>query len=114
MIVGNFPEQGSEAECTKWCLKFCNCQLTHSYVKGAFRKLLRFKFDNMQVRDQVVEAFGKARLSNNTMRIWCVVDSPLPVRVERTFLFWCEEIIIVLVLARIRSTCRHRCKSRFN
>ena len=53
MIAGGFPEQGFESECTKWSLaeiqKLCNCQPTRAYVKGAFRKLLCFKFDNMQV-----------------------------------------------------------------
>ena len=46
MIVSGFPEQGSEAECTKWCLaktqKLCNYQPTSSYVNGAFRKLFWF------------------------------------------------------------------------
>ena len=91
IIVGGFPEHGSGAKCAKRCLaeiqKLCNCQPTRSYVKGAFRKLQWFKFDNMQVRDEVVQAFSKARVSINTMRTWCAADSPLPVRVARKFLF---------------------------
>ena len=48
----------------------------------------------MQVRDQVVEAFGKARLTINTMRIWCAADSPLPVRVERKILFGVKKLLL--------------------
>ena len=48
----------------------------------------------MQVRGQVVEAFGKARLSINPMRIWCAADSLLPVRVERKFLLGLKKLLL--------------------
>ena len=45
------------------------------------------KFDSMSVRDRVVSTLTKSCLSFDSAAIWMSGDAPLPVRVEKKFLF---------------------------
>jgi hypothetical protein len=55
--------------------------------------MLWIKFDSMSVRDRVVSTLSKSRLSFDSAAIWMSGDAPLPVRVEKKFLFGLKRLL---------------------
>ena len=72
----------------------CGIKAVRSYSKGEFKGLLWFKFDSCAARDKVVDVISKEQLSMQGSRIWIAPDSPLPVRVEKKFLFGLKKLLL--------------------
>ena len=98
VIVGGFPSAHSELACTTWINEqietVCGTKPVRSYCKGEFKGLMWLKFDSGMTRDRVIELTSKAQLSMHHSRIWIAPDSPLPVRVEKKFLFSFKNLLL--------------------
>ena len=99
MVVGGFAEGRSEDECKAWlCQQIhqacgSSCLPIEVYSKGKFRTMLWARFASICIRNRVVLALTKLRLSCSRSSIWMSGDVPLPVRVEKKFLFGLKRLL---------------------
>ena len=64
------------------------------YVKSEFLSMLWMAFESQSQRDLVVEALNKTNVAMTSRINWIAPDLPLPMRVEKKFLFGLKRILL--------------------
>ena len=98
VVMGNLDNKSIEAHCTSWMTKqiesICHVSPTRTYVKGEFRGMLWMVFASQSQRDLVVEFLNKQKVAMTSRVIWVAPDLPLPMRVEKKFLFALKKLLL--------------------
>ena len=98
VVMGKLDNESTEAHCTSWMTKqiesICHVSPTRIYVKGEFRGMLWMVFASQSQRDLVVGSLNKQKVAMTSRVVWVALDLPLPMRVEKKFLFTLKKLLL--------------------
>ena len=75
-------------------LSICGHESSRTYVKGEFNGIVFIVLNNEYIRDAAVDELRSSKFNMDATKVWIVADMPLPICMQRKFLFVLRKVML--------------------